>query len=130
MVTDPIGDFIVQLKNAAAVRKPTVIVSYSKLKHAIAEALRKQGYLSSVEKHGKKIHKSLIVELAYTKAGARIGGVRRVSKPGRRVYERVLTIRSVKSGKGSLILSTPKGILTDKEARKERVGGEALFKIW
>ncbi|OGG47567.1 30S ribosomal protein S8 [Candidatus Kaiserbacteria bacterium RIFCSPHIGHO2_01_FULL_49_13] len=131
MVTDPIGDFIIQLKNAAMVKKPSVLVPYSKVKHAIAETLKKAGYLASVTKHGKKARKSLEVELSFEKNGtARIVGVTRVSKPGRRMYERVLNLRSVRSGKGSLILSTPKGILTDAQARKERVGGEALFKIW
>ncbi len=131
MVTDPIGDFIIQLKNAAAVRKPSVVTPYSKMRFAVAEALRKEGYLVSVAWHGKKAHKSLVVDIAYGKGGApRMVGVKRMSKPGRRIYERVLTLRPVKSGKGSLILSTPKGILSDRDARKERVGGEALFKIW
>ncbi|HEY4517367.1 MAG TPA: 30S ribosomal protein S8 [Candidatus Paceibacterota bacterium] len=131
MVTDSVGDFIIQLKNASAVRKPEVVAPYSKLRHAIAEVLRKEGYVTSVTKHGKKIKKSLLVELSYGKGGfPRISGVSRVSKPGRRVYERVLNLKPVKSGKGALILSTPKGILTDRQARKEKVGGEALFKIW
>ncbi|OGG47987.1 30S ribosomal protein S8 [Candidatus Kaiserbacteria bacterium RIFCSPHIGHO2_01_FULL_51_33] len=131
MVTDPIGDFIIQLKNAAAVKKSSVIAPYSKLRHAVAEALRKEGYLESVNKQGKKVKKLLEVGITYNKAGfPRLSGVKRISKPGRRIYESVRDLRPVKSGKGSLILSTPKGILTDRQARKERVGGEALFKIW
>ena|SRR3989344_3612145 len=131
MVTDSIGDFIIRLKNASAVGKREVMVPYSNLRHAVAETLRKEGYLVSVEKHGKKAKKSLAVELSYLKSGApRIAGVARVSKPGRRIYGRLIGLRPVKSGKGSLILSTPKGILTDRQARRERVGGELLFKIW
>ena len=131
MVTDSVGDFIIQLKNAAAVRKPSVTLPYSNLRFAIAETLRKEGYLTAVEKQGKKVRKSLEVELAYAKGGLpKIAGVERISKPGRRLYSRVIQLKPVKSGKGSLILSTPKGILTDRQARKEKVGGEALFKIW
>ena len=131
MVTDSIGDFIIRLKNAAAVGKKEVVVPYSNLRHAVAETLRKEGYLESVAKQGKKAKKLLEVELAYGKSGLpRLAGVKRISKPGRRVYESMRDLRPVKSGKGSLILSTPKGILTDRQARKERVGGETLFKIW
>lgn len=131
MVTDPIGDFIIQLKNAAMVRKPAVVVPYSKLKFAVADVLRRQGYLIAITKHGKKAHKSMTAELSYGKEGnPRLQGVKRVSKPGRRLYTSVINVRPVKSGKGSLVLSTPKGILTDREARKEKVGGEMLFQVW
>lgn len=131
MVNDPVGDFIIRIKNASIVGKDAVVAPYSKLRFAIAEELQKMGYIKSVEKKSKKTHKMIEVGLKYTKNNTPvIHGVKRVSRPGRRSYVGVKEIHPVKYGKGSLVLSTPKGILTDDAARKERVGGEALFKIW
>lgn len=131
MVNDPVGDFINRLKNAGAVKHASVSVPFSNLKLAIAEKLKDAGYVMGVEKKGKKIKKTLDVAIKYTDAGIPIiRGVRRISKPGRRLYKSVLEITPVKYGHGALILSTPKGIKTDKEAKKEKVGGEALFEIW
>lgn len=131
MVNDPVGDFIVRLKNAGAVGKEHVVVPYSKLRHAVAEKLYERGYVGGVSKRGKKVRKSLEVALRYEKDGSHvIHGVRRLSKPGRRLYRGVEDIHRVRYGKGALILSTPKGILTGEEARKARVGGEALFEVW
>ncbi len=131
MVNDPVGDLINRLKNAGAVKHASVSVPFSNLKLAIAEKLKEAGYVTAVEKKGKKVKKTLDVVIKYTSAGAPvIKGVKRISKPGRRLYRSVLEITPVKYGHGALILSTPKGIKTDKEARKEKVGGEALFEIW
>jgi small subunit ribosomal protein S8 len=128
---DPVADFINQLKNASAVKKECVSVPYSKFKLAIANKLKEEGYITSVVKKGKKSRKYIEVEIAYAGAGRKyISGVTRVSKPGRRMYTPAKSVRPVKYGRGSLILSTPKGIMTDAEARKENIGGEALFKIW
>ncbi len=130
-MTDVIGDFIVRLKNGGAVGKPTVSVPFSAFKAAIADKLKDAGYIKAVEKRGKKVKKTLEITLKYNEEGKHaITDVKRVSKPGRRMYASVLDIHPVRYGHGALILSTPKGILTDKEARKERVGGEALFEIW
>lgn len=131
MVSDPVGDFIIRLTNAGAIGKANVSLPFSNFKLAIAEKLKDAGYLANVEKKGKKVKKTLDVTLAYNAAGEpRIKGVKRISKPGRRLYKSVLEITRVRYGHGNLILSTPSGIKTDKEARKERVGGEALFEIW
>lgn len=131
MVADPIADLINQLKNAGSVKREVVSVPYSKFKFAVAHKLKEAGYIKEVAKRGKKTRKCVEVELAYNTDGTpKIAGVERVSKPSRRIYQRVDKIMSVKYGAGLLILSTPKGVLTDKEARKENVGGEALFKIW
>lgn len=130
MVNDPISDFVIQIKNAGAVRKEVVSVPYSKMKHAIADALVSAGYVSSATKRGKKAKKTLDVALRYEDGTHVIGGVERVSKPGRRLYTKVSDIRPVKYGKGKRMLSTPHGILTGEEARKRNVGGEELFKIW
>lgn len=130
MVSDTIGDFIIQLKNAGMVKKDRVAVPYSKLKHAIAEKLMERGYVTAVSVDGKDVKKTLLVTLRYENGAHRISGVKRVSKPGRRLYTKVAEIYPVKFGKGSLILSTPAGILTDEEARTANVGGEQLFMIW
>ena len=131
MVTDPVADLINRLKNAGAVKHAVVSLPYSTFKQAIADKLKDAGYVKAVEKKGKKVKKTLDITLEYTAAGTpKINGVKRVSKPGRRMYKSVIEIRSVRYGSGALILSTPKGIKTDKEARKEKVGGEALFEIW
>ena len=131
MVNDTIGDFIVRLKNAGAVKKETASVPYSALKMAVAEKLQNAGFVKSIDKKGKKVRSTLDVVLKYDTEGLHvIHGVRRISKPGRRVYRSVREIMPVRYGHGTLVLSTPKGILTGKEARKQNVGGEALFEIW
>lgn len=131
MVNDPVGDFIIQLKNAGMVKKATVQVPYSKLKQAIAEKLKEAGFVVDVEKRGKKVKKTLNVTLKYAATGEhQIQGVKRVSKPGRRLYLGVAQIFPVKFGRGKRILSTPAGILTGEEAREKNVGGEELFIIW
>jgi small subunit ribosomal protein S8 len=131
MVNDTIGDFINRLKNAGATKLPSVSVPYSAFKMAIAEKLKEAGYVQAIEKKGKKIKKTLDVTLKYTEGGEHaIQGVKRISKPGRRMYRSVHEIIPVRYGHGALVLSTPKGVMTDKEARKAKVGGEALFEIW
>lgn len=127
---DTIGDFIIRLKNAGAVGHKTVSLPHSKLREAIATKLESVGYLSSVEVKGKDVKKTLEVGLKYEAGKHAISDVKRISKPGRRLYAKVEEIYPVKFGKGYLILSTPKGILTDREAREAKVGGEQLFKIW
>ena len=130
MVSDPVGDFVVQIINAGAVRKDTVSVPYSKLKQAVADTLVATGYLKDATKRGRKIKKMLDVTLCYQGGQHIIRGVKRISKPGRRMYIRATDIHPVKFGSGSLILSTPIGIVSGEEARKQRVGGEQLFIIW
>lgn len=131
MVTDVIGDFINRLKNATAVRKQSVAVPFSSLKHQIALVLKREGYIGEITEKKDGVHKTLIVEMVYDPDGEpRIHGVVRVSKPGRRLYSGTKEIRPVKNGKGCLILTTPRGIMTDKDARKNRVGGETMFTIW
>ncbi len=130
MVSDTVGDFIIQLKNAGAVGKGHVSVPYSKLKHAIAEKLAIAGYIEAVEVNTKKQFKALDVTLKFTGTQHFINGVKRVSKPGRRLYKKVADIHPIKFGNGHVILSTPAGILTGEEARQQNVGGEELFIIW
>jgi len=130
MVTDPISDLIIRLKNGSDAKKPFVIVSQSKFAENVAHALKKAGYVSTIEKKGKPFAKDLEIGLVYFSTGARIHGVERISKSSRRIYMRSGDIRSYRSGFGNIFLSTPKGIMTDVDAKKNNVGGEVLFKIW
>lgn len=124
MITDPISDMLTRLRNGNRVGRETVSVPYSRLKEQIAEVLLKGGYVKTVAKRGKKIKKVLIIELL------RLNGAKRISKPSRRIYVKAKEIVPFRQGSGDVVLSTPKGILTAKEAKKEKVGGEALFSIW
>ncbi len=129
-MTDPISDMIVRLKNAGLSQKDVVVFPYSKLKYEICVVLEKEGFIKSLTKKSKK-SRALEVELNYgADSSPRIQDVKRISKPSRRVYMKSSELRPVKNGYGTLILSTPKGIVTDVLARKEKVGGEALFEIW
>lgn len=128
MVTDPIADFIIRIKNAGKVHKESVSLHYSKLIEAIALVLVTEGYLKSVVK--KKTSPTLEVILNYHNGESKIKEVERISKSSRRVYKGFEDIHPAKGGFGKTIFSTPKGILTDRQAIREKVGGEVLFKIW
>jgi small subunit ribosomal protein S8 len=131
MVGDTVGDLIIRLKNAGAVNKNTVSLPYSKLRHAVLNKLVEAGYITSTTTKGKKVQeKTLEVTLRYENGDHRIRGVKRISKPGRRLYCGVTDIHPVKFGQGHMILSTPAGILTNYEARDKKMGGEQLFIIW
>ena len=127
---DQIANMIIMIKNASMVGHESVVVPHSKLKMAVAECLVKSGYIKAVHKKTKKGFPIMELELLYTGGEPKVKGVDRVSKSSCRVYKGVKEIRSVKNGHGLMVLSTPKGILTDKEARKELVGGEVLFTMW
>ena len=134
MVTDRIGDFIIRLQNAARVGKKGVTVPFSGHVLAIAKKLKSLGYLKTVDveqKGDSEVKKDIIIELAYDeKDHARLRGVKRISKPGRRLYAGHAEAHRVKGGTGSRILTSSAGIITDSEARKAKVGGEDLFEIW
>ncbi|MFZ2072152.1 MAG: 30S ribosomal protein S8 [Minisyncoccia bacterium] len=127
---DSISNMIIMMKNASLAGKESVAFPYSKLKNAIAECLKKEGFISSVSKKVKNGMPVLEVGLIYVDKKPKIAEVERISKQSRRVYFGMKDIHSVRNGFGLLVLSTPKGILSGKEARKEQVGGEALFKVW
>lgn len=130
MVTDPIADFITRIKNASDARKESVSIPYSSLKENIAHALVKGGYIQTVEVKGKGVTKTIELVLTYIAKNPRINGVLRISKPSRRIYQKAKDIRMFKSGFGNTVLSTPQGIFLDADAKKLKVGGETLFKIW
>jgi len=127
---DPISNMIIMLKNASLAGKETTSFPYSKMKAAILECLKKEGYIKQISKKIKKNFPVLEVELIYINKKPKISEVERISKQSRRVYFSVKDIYPFRNGFGLLVLSTPKGILSGKEARKEQVGGEALFKVW
>ncbi len=129
MVTDPISDLITRLINASRVHKETVSLPFSQMKFAVANALAKEGYIAEVDKKSKS-GGALSMTLAYKAGKPVISGVKRISKPSRRMYMGVRDIKPVKRGYGLVMLSTPTGILSGKEAQKQRVGGEVLFEIW
>lgn len=134
MVTDRVGDFIIRLQNAAMIGKRDVAAPYSMHILAIAKKLKELGFVSGVEVKEKEegsVKKTLIVTLAYNEKGQpTLRGVKRISKPGRRLYAPHTATHRVRGGTGARVISTSAGILSDSEARKNKVGGEELFEIW
>jgi small subunit ribosomal protein S8 len=129
-MTDPIADMLIRIKNAQAVGHQTVRVPFSKLKLSLAQILEKEGFVAKAEKRGKDVQKYIKIDLKYKDGRAAIGGVKRMSRPGQRLYVTKNEIRSVKQGYGMAIISTSKGLMTDKEARKSGLGGELMCEIW
>jgi small subunit ribosomal protein S8 len=120
-------NLMIQIKNAQAVGKGFLKVPYSKMDKAVADILLKKGLLKKVEVKGRQPKKVMKI---YVKPSRPIKGVEFVSKPSRRIYKTCKELRPVKSGHGVLIVSTSKGILSGDEAKKEKVGGQVLFKVW
>lgn len=127
---DPIADFLSQIKNAQQADKETVKTSASKLKLSLAKILVKAGYLESVEKKGRGFRRFLVVKLKYKDTQPVITNLKRVSKLGQRFYVKYKDIKPVRDGYGFSIISTPKGLMTDKQARKQRLGGEVICEVW
>jgi small subunit ribosomal protein S8 len=132
MMTDPIGDMLTRIRNGALARHDRVEMPHSRLKEHVAGVLRAEGYIDDVRTSEADIEpKTLTLVLRYGRdRESAIDGLRRVSTPGRRVYVRHDRIRRVCSGMGISILSTSRGVMTDREARKQRVGGELLCEVW
>jgi len=127
IMTDPIADMLNRIKNAQAVSHESVSLPFSKIKYDIAVIMQKEGFVKEVEKKGRKDKKLIKVVL---KKEAQITGLRKVSKPGQRIYISVKNIRPVRGGYGLAIMSTPKGLMSGKDARKNRLGGEVICEIW
>jgi small subunit ribosomal protein S8 len=126
---DTLANMLNGIKTAGFVKKTSIVLPHSKMKEAVLELLKKEGYIKTyIVQAGVKPTVEVVLE--YKNKEPRINGVERVSKPSKRVYTGVKDITSVKYGHGTSVLSTPKGIMTGKEARKEQVGGEILFTIW
>jgi small subunit ribosomal protein S8 len=129
-MTDPITDMLNTIKNGQAVGKAEVLVPLSKIKNEIANILAKENFVGEVKKATKGKMKALKITLKYEAEIPAIGGFKRVSKPGQRIYEGVHGIRKVHGGYGISIVSTSQGLMTDKDARYKKVGGEVICQVW
>lgn len=137
-MTDLISDMLNRIRNAQAVHKSAVELPWSKLNYEIAKILEKNGFVGAIEKKGRLAKKSIKAILKYqqendmprAKTTPVINGIKRVSRPGQRIYAKSLKIKRVRGGYGMAIISTPKGLMTDQEARRKKLGGEVLFEIW
>ena len=128
--TDPVADMLTRIRNAIAVGKTEVRVPTSKLKFAVADKLQKTNYLAKVEVEEAQPRGILHVVINNEGEAARINEIEKVSTPGRRIYAGVSEIPKVKSGRGTVLISTSKGIMTGQEAIKNKLGGEILVKVW
>lgn len=138
---DPISDMLNRIRNSQAVLQPAVEIPFSNLKYQIAEILEKEGFCDKIEKKGRKSAKLIKINLKYVenkspmeggfnKKSPIILGLKRISKSGQRIYTPWKKIRKIRGGYGIAIISTSKGLMTNKEARKQKVGGEVLCEIW
>jgi small subunit ribosomal protein S8 len=130
-MTDPVADFLTRLRNANSAYHETVSLPYSKLKAGIAEILKSEGYIAAVKVEAAEVGKTLTIDLKYGPSRERsIAGIKRVSKPGLRVYAKSTELPRVLGGLGIAILSTSSGLLTDRQAAKKGVGGEVIAYVW
>ena len=130
-MTDPIADMLTRIRNALVVKRETVDIPLSNTKKAIAQILTDEGYVNGFEVKGEGIDSKIVVSLKYGPKGEKvINGLKRISKPGLRIYAGCDDLPKVLNGMGIAIVSTPKGVMTDRQARKENVGGEVLAFIW
>ncbi|MFH2118410.1 MAG: 30S ribosomal protein S8 [Candidatus Paceibacterota bacterium] len=129
-MTDPIADMLARIKNALLARHKEVVLPHSKIKEAIAQILQDNDYIESFEVVEQKPQPSLSIKLGYKNKWPKITGINRVSKPGRRLYASVDHIPVTLNGYGITIISTSKGLLTDREAKQQNVGGELLCQVW
>ena len=133
MHTDPIADMLTRIRNANVAMHDDVTMPSSKLKESLAAVLQKEGYIQAfrVDQEEGKPSKTLTIDMKYSEARERvITGIRRVSKPGLRVYTKADAVPRVLGGLGVAVVSTSKGLLTDREARRQRIGGEILCYVW
>ncbi len=130
MMTDPISDMLTRLRNASSVRKSSVELPFSAMKFSIAKILEKEGYVRQAERVTVGKFPALRVTLAYDDAQPRLRSLKRVSRPGLRVYAKANELPRVMSGAGLAIISTPNGLMTNKEARARRLGGEVVCEVF
>jgi small subunit ribosomal protein S8 len=133
MMTDPIADMLTCIRNAVRIERPQVELPLSKVKRGLAEVLKREGYIwdwREAQEDGAPA-KQLLIQLKYGPNGERvIRHIRRVSKPGRRVYSQATSLRPVLNGLGISIISTSRGVISDREARQRNLGGEVLCEVW
>ena len=130
MYTDPISDMLTRIRNALAARKTELVMPYSKFKHNLANVLLSEGFISGVNELPGRV-KMLQLNLKYDGTGSPvITGIKRISTPGQRIYLPVTRIPRTNGGFGITVISTSRGLLTDKQARKDKVGGEVVCQVW
>ncbi len=130
MYTDPISDMLTRIRNAALAKKAEAVLPYSKFKKALADVLVREGFIGGVKELVGE-HKMMEVKLKYSEGGdSVISGIKRISKPGQRIYLPCEKIPRTNSGLGITVISTSQGLITDKEARKQKVGGEIICQVW
>ncbi len=131
MMTDPIADMLTRIRNAVSVERPNVEMPISKVKRGVADVLKREGYIWDWSEVEDQPISQLRIDLKYGPSGEKvIRHVKRISKPGCRVYSRPKDLRPVLNGLGICILSTSRGVMSDREARQQKVGGEVLCEIW
>ncbi len=131
MITDSIADMFTQIRNGQAVQKEAVWIPFSKLRLNIARLLQKEEFLKEVKSKGKDCNRRIGLVLNYDdKNRPAIHSLERISKPGRRIYRSAHDIKSYKAGRGIVVVSTPRGLMTGQEARKNNLGGELIGKLW
>ena len=130
-MTDPIADMLTRLRNALAIQRARVMMPASGMKKQIADVLRREGYIDDYEINADGVQGQLVLHLRYTQDGESvIRGLKRESKPGRRLYYKVKEIQRVLNGTGIGIYTTPSGVLSDRECRERHVGGEMIATVW
>ena len=128
---DTVSDMLTRIRNAYSAKKESVLVPYSKFKHSLAKVLVTEGWIKTVEAKEEGSIKQLVLELKYLEDGEpAISVIKRISKPGQRIYVKNTDIPRALGGIGSTIVSTSKGIMTDKLARKQKIGGEIICQVW
>ena len=131
MLTDPVADMLTRIRNANKALHDRVEMPSSKLKEEIARILQEEGYIRAFRVEGDKTHKTLVIELKYGRSRERVlNGVKRVSKPGRRIYASKDRLPRVLGGMGTAILSTSRGVITSRAAEREGIGGEVICFVW
>ncbi|MCJ7740739.1 30S ribosomal protein S8 [Candidatus Microgenomates bacterium] len=131
MTSDPIADFLIQIKNGYMAKKSQVTIPHSKMKESLAKILNKNGWLGKVTvAKSKENFSQIIIDLLYDRKLPKVTEIVIVSKPGRRVYVKADGLPRVLGGLGMAVISTSSGLMTDKEARKKGLGGEVICKIW
>ncbi|HEY0326648.1 MAG TPA: 30S ribosomal protein S8 [Allosphingosinicella sp.] len=129
-LTDPLGDMLTRIRNGQQARKDSVVSPASKLRARVLDVLQREGYIRGYQEDEQGAHKSLRIELKYFEGQPAIQHVSRISKPGRRVYSGAQELPRIRTGLGITIVSTPKGVLSDAEARAQNVGGEVLAEVF
>ena len=129
-MSDPIADMLTRIRNALAVRKRTVKIPASNMKQSIATVLKQEGYISGVETQKDGAHQNMTITLRYADGVGAIEEIQRVSRPGRRVYCNAEDLPRVSGGLGIVMVSTSKGLMTDREARSSGVGGEVVCRVF